>query len=93
MPPRMTSRDRLAMVSQRAADGDASGDLVRRGAAFDGAEREHGGVERIDAARGDRLQRHDQMAGRHHRIARQMRHAGAPGMALDGDGDAPAGRP
>ena len=60
---------RVLVVAQRAADGHPPGNLIGGGAAFDGAEREHGGVERIDVARDDRLQRHHQMSGSDHRIA------------------------
>ena len=45
------------MMAQRAADHHPPGDLVSRRAAFDGAKRDYGGVDRIDIARDDRLQR------------------------------------
>ena len=80
------------MMAQRAADHHPPGDLVSRRAAFDGAKRDYGGVDRIDIARDDRLQRDDQVPRGEHGITCQMRHAGVSGVALDRERDPPSAR-
>ena len=75
-----------------AAHHHAPRDLVRRHPALDRAHGDDGGLQRIDVAGDDRLQRHQQVARRHHRVAGEMGQRGVAGMAVDRDGDARAGR-
>ena len=75
--------------AERALDRDAGRDLVGRQPAIDHADRDHRAVERIDIARDDGLQRHDQMPHGDDRIARQIGLGGMAGRAVQRDHEAP----
>ncbi len=72
-------------ASASATQDDPVRDLIGGHPSFNHADRDHSRLQRIDIARDHRLQRHNEMPGREHRVSGLVRHRGVTGYALEGD--------
>ena len=77
--------------AEGAADAGLVGDLILRFAGREGAGGDHGGLQRVDVAGHDGVERDDEVGDALHRVGGEMRHGGVAGFALHCDGEITGG--